>query len=276
MVTQAGGPFWEKLLQRIEERRVVPVVGRELLTVRHQDREIHLYALIAQRLADHLGVSGADLQEGDEINAVAYRYIEKGNRIEDIYPALKTVMPTAGELPIPEPLSKLASIHPFSLFLTTTFDSLVEEAINQERFAGQPKTRVLSYAPNSVEDLPATMGDSDSPIVFHLFGRLSALPTYAATEEDSLEFLHSLQSENRQPHLLLDELSRADLLLLGCGFGSWFARIFLRTLRRQRLSEARRVTDYVADRRGSSGKWGGGDVVGTFRIPNLLPVRLSI
>ena len=27
---------------------------------------------------------------------------------------------------------------------------------------------------------------------------------------------------------------------------------------------------------GSSGKWGGGDVVGTFRIPNLLPVRLSI
>ena len=28
--------------------------------------------------------------------------------------------------------------------------------------------------------------------------------------------------------------------------------------------------------KGSSGKWGGGDVVGTFRIPNLLPVRLSI
>ena len=30
------------------------------------------------------------------------------------------------------------------------------------------------------------------------------------------------------------------------------------------------------DNVGSSGKWGGGDVVGTFRIPNLLPVRLSI
>ena len=29
-------------------------------------------------------------------------------------------------------------------------------------------------------------------------------------------------------------------------------------------------------KKGSSGKWGGGDVVGTFRIPNLLPVRLSI
>ncbi len=30
------------------------------------------------------------------------------------------------------------------------------------------------------------------------------------------------------------------------------------------------------NKKGSSGKWGGGDVVGTFRIPNPLPVRLSI
>ena len=34
--------------------------------------------------------------------------------------------------------------------------------------------------------------------------------------------------------------------------------------------------DTKSDLFGSSGKWGGGDVVGTFRIPNLLPVRLSI
>ena len=249
METQAESPFWEKLLRLIEEHRVVPVVGRELLTVRHQDSEVPLYSLIAKRLADHLGVSGADLQVGDEIDTVACRYLEKGNRIEDIYPALKTVMPAASELPTPEPLTKLVSILPFSLFLTTTFDSLVEEAINQERFAGQPKTRVLSYAPNAVKDLPATMEESDPPTVFHLFGRLSAMPTYAATGEDSLEFLHSLQSENGQPQLLLDELSRANLLLLGCNFDHWFARFFLRTLRRQRLSETRGPTDYVADGR---------------------------
>ncbi len=39
------------------------------------------------------------------------------------------------------------------------------------------------------------------------------------------------------------------------------------------------VQDFAKDYQlnfGSSGKWGGGDVVGTFRIPNLLPVRLSI
>ncbi len=32
----------------------------------------------------------------------------------------------------------------------------------------------------------------------------------------------------------------------------------------------------IVNKKGSSGKWGGGDVVGTFRIPNPLPVRLSI
>ncbi len=47
----------------------------------------------------------------------------------------------------------------------------------------------------------------------------------------------------------MDELSRANLLLLGCGFDDWFARFFLRTLRRERLSETRGPTDYVADGR---------------------------
>ena len=36
------------------------------------------------------------------------------------------------------------------------------------------------------------------------------------------------------------------------------------------------ITTHTEKYFGSSGKWGGGDVVGTFRIPNLLPVRLSI
>ncbi len=35
-------------------------------------------------------------------------------------------------------------------------------------------------------------------------------------------------------------------------------------------------TNVLGAKNGSSGKWGGGDVVGTFRILNLLPVRLSI
>jgi hypothetical protein len=241
--------FWEQLLQLIAEGHVVPIVGRDLLTVRYQDRDVLLYSFIAQRLAEYLGVSGGDLPEGDEINTVAYRYIEKGNRIEDIYSVLKIVMPPDKELSIPQPLSKLAAIRPFKLFVTTTFDSLLERAVNQERFAGQSKTRVFSYTPNAVEDLVGPVEQMDRPAVFHLFGKLSAIPAYAVTQEDTLEFLHSLQSESRQPHVLFDELNRNNLLILGCSFGDWLARFFIRTPKRQRLLEARGSTDYVADAR---------------------------
>ncbi len=239
--------FWDQLLQLIAEGHVVPVVGSDLLKVRYQDRDVLLYPLIAQRLAEYLGVPGTDLPEGAEINAVVGRYIEKGNRIEDIYPALKRTVPSDEELSIPEPLAKLAAIRPFKLFVTTTFDSQLERAINEARFAGQPKTRVFSYSPNDVKDLPRPLEQLDRPATFHLFGKLSAIPAYAVTQEDTLEFLHSLQSENRQPKVLFDELNSKNLLILGCNFGDWLARFFLRTAKRQRLLEARGSTDYVAD-----------------------------
>lgn len=247
MADAADNLFWDQLLQLIAEERVVPVVGRDLLIVRYKGREERLYPLVAKRLAEYLQVAGGELPVGGEIYTVVCRYLELGNRIEDVYAALKIVMPDTDELSIPEPLAKLAAIHPFKLFVTTTFDPLLVRAINQARFDGVSKTRVLSYTPNAVEDLPGPVGTLDRPTVYYLFGRLSAIPAYAVTEEDILEFLHSLQSASHHPHLLLDELNRANLLILGCGFEDWLARFFMRATKRQRLMGATGGTDYVAD-----------------------------
>ena len=241
------GQFWDQLLQLISENNVVPIVGRDLLTVRFEDRDVPFYPLMARRLAEYLKVSFSDLPMGEEINTVVCRYIQRGNRVEDVYSALKIIMPSDNALSIPKPLKQLASIRPFKLFVTTTFDSLMKRALDEVRFSGEPKTKVFSYTPNTVEDLPVSLRELDRPAVYHLFGKLSAIPAYAVTEEDILEFLHMLQSESRQPRLLLDELSRANLLIIGCSFGNWLARFFLRTARRQRLLEARGSTDYMVD-----------------------------
>lgn len=239
--------FWDQLLQLVAEGHVVPIVGRDLLKVRYRDQDALLYPLVAQRLASYLGVPANDLPEGDELNTIVCRYIETGNRIEDVYTALKIVMPADNELSTPSALTKLASIAPFKLFVTTTFDPLMKRALDEARFAGQPRTRVLSYSPCAVEDLPGSLTHLDGPVVFHLLGKLSSIPAYAVTQEDVLEFLHALQSEGRQPAVLLDELNRTNLLILGCSFGEWLARFFLRTAKRQRLLEARGSTDYIAD-----------------------------
>jgi len=241
------------LIQLIEEGQVIPVVGRDLLVVSDAGGAKSLYPYLAEKLAASLGVPPDDLPPGEELNEVACRYISGGNRIEDIYPALKMVGARAeAALPIPEPLLKLAAIRPLRLFVSTTFDSLLARALNQVRFGGEPMARVIAYSPSEVQDLPRELKssrdltDDDPPFVYHLMGKLSATPSYAVTQEDTVEFFHSLQSETRRPALLFDELNRQSLLLLGCGFGGWLTRFLMRMSKAQRLSVGGK-SDYVAD-----------------------------
>ena len=238
--------FWEQILQVVDEGRVIPVVGPDLLLIAQGDPPTLLYPLLAERLAQYLEVSDEAAPAALSLNAVACRYLARGNDAQDIYSALKAVMPPDSELRVPEPLVKLAEIGSLKTFVSLTFDSLLERAINQVRFGGQRKTAVFSYSPNGTADLdPAATGDR--PLVFHLFGKLSAVPDYAVTEEDTLEFIHSLQNESKRPQRLFDELNQAHLFIIGGSISQWLARFFLRASRRERLLLARGKTDIVAD-----------------------------
>ncbi|HEY6322464.1 MAG TPA: toll/interleukin-1 receptor domain-containing protein [Thermoanaerobaculia bacterium] len=239
--------FWEQLLQFIEEGRVVPIVGRDLLTLDLGDRQVLLYDLLAERLAGKLGLPA----EGSpcSLNDVACSYLAEGGELEDIYSALKSILAGPDALPIPRPLLDLAGIRPLKLFVSTTFDPLLARAIDEVRFGGAAKTEIFAYSPNAGEDLRSPVAQLERPAVFHLFGKVSAVPDYAVTDEDLLEFVHSLQSEARRPNLLFDELNRRQLLLIGSNFSDWLVRFFLRMAKRERLWQARGGTDIVADAR---------------------------
>ena len=75
MVMAWDDQFWDNLLFDIEDGLVVPVVGRDVLKVHYQDQKVLLYPLLAQKLAETLRVSGDDLPERHEINAVVGRYL---------------------------------------------------------------------------------------------------------------------------------------------------------------------------------------------------------
>jgi hypothetical protein len=241
--------FWEQLLLLVDEGRVIPVIGPDLLLLPLADPQVLLYPFLAERMTQYLELNEDEPPAEESLNSVACRYLAKGNDPEDIYSALRAVMPGEDELPIPETLIKLAGIGSFKIFVSITFDSLLERAINQVRFGGQRKTQVLAYSPNRKEDLDSSMAALNRPVVFHLFGKLSAVPDYAVTEEDILEFIHSLQSESKRPQRLFDELNQAHLLIVGCSVTDWLGRFFLRIGRRERLLLARGKTDFVADSR---------------------------
>jgi hypothetical protein len=237
---------WEDLLNYIEEKRVIPIVGPELLKVDTEKGPQLLIVWLAEKLAARLGVDVSLLAQPLELNDVVCAYLVNHGRREEAYTRLRTIMREAAFAP-PLPLRQLAEITDFNLYVSMTFDPLLEQAINQVRFGGAANTEVIAYAPNRVADLPVERDDLQRPVVYHLLGRLSASPTYVISDEDMLEFVCALQSEHLTPEKLFHALEHNHLLVIGSDFSNWLARLFLRMTKRRRLSDPRDVGEILAD-----------------------------
>jgi hypothetical protein len=237
---------WEDLLSFIEERRVIPIVGPELLQVVTPSGPTLLYDWLAERLAAKLNVDTSTLPRPFTLNDVVCLFLAARGRREEAYVRLRGILRDANFEP-PQSLRRLAAITDFDLFVSTTFDPLLESAINLERFGGAASTEVLSYAPNRVVDLSSERDQLQRPVVYHLFGRLSASPTYVISDEDLLEFICALQNEHLAPEKLFHELEHNHLLFIGSNFSNWLARLFLRMAKRHRLSDPRDVGEVLAD-----------------------------
>jgi hypothetical protein len=237
---------WDDLLSFIEERRVIPIVGPELLMVATERGPRLLYEWAAERLAARLNVSVAELPQPYTLNDVVCMFLAARGRREEAYVRLRSIIKDATFVP-PTALRHLAAITDFDLFVSTTADSLLETAINLERFGGAASTDVLAYCPNRVVDLPSERDRLQRPVVYHLFGKLAASPTYVISDEDLLEFFCALQSEHLVPEKLFHELEHNHLLFIGSNFTNWLARLFLRMAKRHRLSDPRDVGEVLAD-----------------------------
>ena len=237
---------WDDLLNYIEERRVIPIIGPDLLRVQTDSGLRPLYVWLAEKLAARLSVDAASLPQPLSLNDVVCSYLGQRGRREEAYTRLRSIMREV-EFEPPAALRQLADITDFDLFVTTTFDPLLEKAINLQRYGGQPTAEIVAYAPNRIADLPAERSQLQRAVVYHLLGRLSASPTYVVSDEDMLEFICALQSEHLTPEKLFHELEHSHLLLIGSDFSNWLARLFLRMAKRRRLSDPRDFSEVLAD-----------------------------
>lgn len=237
---------WDDLLEYIEDRRVIPILGPSLVQVATPEGPRPLLDLVAEQLAAKLRVDPARLPSPYGLNEVVREHLAQHGRREDAYPKIRSIMKELTLEPGPA-LRKLARIRDFGLFVTLTWDGLMADALNQERFGGEPRTHTFSYAPNAVQDLPKPLDQFREPIVYSLVGKISAQPDYVITEEDLLEFVTALASESRRPPLLFDELQGNHLLFLGTGLADWLARFFVRTAKNRQLSQQRGELELVVD-----------------------------
>jgi hypothetical protein len=243
--------FWDDLLECIEDKRVIPILGPELLTVTIDGKPANLYQLVAERLAERLRLPPPEAGEATTLNNVVRRCLQARGRREELYPKIRNIMKELQVAP-PEALVKLARIRNFDLYVSLTFDSLLADALTQARLGGMAACEHLAFAPNKTQDLPAERAKLTRPLVYGLLGKLSAAPDYVITEEDTLEFLYAMQSEAKRPHLLFDELQNSHLLIIGCAFPDWLARFFIRIAKSRQLSMQRSETEIFVHEHASS------------------------
>jgi hypothetical protein len=239
---------WSKLLQSIAKGVVIPIIGRDLLRVEIEGKSQLLYEYLAQRLAKELEVDECDPCSSLDQVVAAYLNASRRNSRDDVnvktFEILSEVRDAQGQVPIPEPLRKLATIEPLRLFLSTTVDSLLAKAL------GSPADHVFAYAPNStLTDIPRDYPRSPHRVVFHLFGKISGIPDSALIDEEVLEFIWKLHEESMSGRLanLFDELRTKRLLLIGNAHPDWLARFFVRLSRRERLYSGNEAREFVAD-----------------------------
>ncbi len=236
--------FWEDLLIFIEEGRVIPIIGEGVVNFAPENK--NLYSWLAQGLAERLQVPSDSLPANPTLNDVVCRHLLRGGARNIIYTRLHRLLRDQ----CPEPgaaLCALARISAFNLFISTTFDPLLENALNAQRYGGRAMTERLAFFPEAaLKDLPARKADLTRAAVFHLLGHASPSPEYVVWEEDALEFVCALHQHLPVMEKLARDLKEHGLLVLGLNFSDWLVRFFLRITKQSRLSEARPNNEVLA------------------------------
>lgn len=236
--------FWNDLLDYIQDRLVVPIIGSEFVMVQEGNRDVPLHCWLAQRLVADLELPIVKLPNGFDLHDTVSLNLRQGGERDELYAKIQRLLRNANLKPS-ESLRTLAGIPGFDLFVSLTFDSLLADALGATHMGAGSRAEQIAYSPSTVRDLPCPKAELRQPVVFHLLGRASASPDYVICDEDLLEFVHALQDKQRQPKILFDELRGSHLLILGCSFGDWLARFFLRTARGLTFSQNRRRWDVL-------------------------------
>jgi len=268
--------FWDELLAQIEAGEIIPVVGPELLTVLVEGRETPLYQVLAERLLAKYGLvastgapesepaAGAttvSLRPHHELNdAVCALVAQRGRRVQDLYRPINDLLKALLEAPAESSLRALrtlASVSGFRLFVTTTPDDLLARAIDAERHSGMAKTDHIVFAPKlasgTLSDVPEKPSSAYTAVCY-LFGKASPSPfVFAIHDEDTLEFIHTLQINGGEAmKRLFSELRQQNLLLIGCNFADWLSRFFIRVSNTQRLADNRSKREFLIEQSSES------------------------
>jgi hypothetical protein len=229
--------FWDDLLDHIRDRKLVTVVGPDVTMVNVGNAEQTLSSLIGQRLAERFPPT---VSPGMTMSEAVTAFLRDRGREEVELRLYRVINNIIRELdPVPgDALRDLAAITDLRLFVSTTPDGLLAQAVNEVRSQGRThELTASSNRPTSEQPSNEPEPAATDTVILSLFGRAASTRQYAIHEEDRLEWLRALvRDEASLPDWLAYQLRSQPMLFVGCEMSDWAGRFLLRMSSNTRLS----------------------------------------
>lgn len=225
-------------MNAVEERRVVPIVGDNLIRIVDDDgSQVALNKYVIARLSREFAGQGnapcKDLAEVEDLIRDHNRRLRNAGDSTDIYYEIYKTLKNA-VITVPDFLTDFLKAGKFPLVLTTSYLRGLDKSLGFENM----RIKVYDKAPTSdirLQDITET-----APTLYYLFGRLGITQhSFKVTEDDLLDYLHCWHDSETRPGKLGQYLSDKFLLVLGCDYPDWLFRFFWHSVKNFTIAPAR-------------------------------------
>jgi hypothetical protein len=249
---------WDLITKRIQQGRCVPFLGAGVNVSSKGYEGLPLGPAVARKIAESLTGTKlapfkelAEVKDNDALAAVrdlVRHGLEDLPRVSFLYQRaydypdlMELLVEELNRACDPSPLLKTLAPLPFKLIITTNYDRLMEQALDE---AGrefitvvQPADGFDEFSRAEVEDRLADRGDK--LILYKIHGSFdengdgpgSELSRIVVTEEDYIEFLAIARTPDAGvPELVITELAGSTLLFLGYSLEDWDLRTLFKGL----------------------------------------------
>ena len=227
MAKTLGERDWENLLQRIKEKKCTPFIGAGACA-----GTLPMGSEISREWANKYKYPLYD--NGDLARVAQFLAVEEDDMFpkENIQRRFKQIGPPDFSRP-DEPHALLADLN-LPIYITTNYDSFMTLALQDRkrdpkrelcrwnRFVelGAPSVFESGYAPSIA-----------NPLVYHLHGHFDLPQSVVLTEDDYLDFLVHLASDQALlPPAIRTALAGTSLLFIGYSLSDWNFRVLFRGL----------------------------------------------
>lgn len=223
--------IWDVILDAIDNKRIVPIIGDEFFYVDNGEGLINYKQFILNQLVQKFDKFNLSQNLKPDFNLVADS-IKISNQMQSMMGSFKdstSIYYEIGEIVKNTPivcdqcLIDFLSAFKFPLILSTSYIPGLETILSAD-------TIIRAYDKTPRIDI----GDLDvnKPTLYYLFGKCSkANKTYMVTEDDLLDYMHFWHNLETRPRYLSEYLSDKFFLLLGCSYPNWLFRFFWHSIK---------------------------------------------